>query len=365
MKYSVIIPFHSNQNLLTLCIASLMRSIDLCESEIIIVDNNASGSQIPPALKDNAFCKIITVPENLMYPKAVNAGVSYATGTYLILCDADVCVTPRSIDPLIAALNEDGVGYACSKLLNMQTNNLLEFGITYSDYNFPHPFTGRPRDFPLISNNHYPLAACAACSAIKKDLFVSVNGFDERLIHSYSDIDLCLRLSANGYKTVCVADSIVYHCGASTVGSGMSVALKEDTKGVFRAKHPNIPILIYEYLDLACDFFISENGKVQTDYFVFDCSTIGNPTLYTDYVCKRLNIQVTSYHQRPYAKRDAMQIDYLNYIPHTIRDYRVPILYFVDSFLSFQGNALWKICREGFGDIVLDRHANLELLQNI
>ena len=49
IKYSVIIPFHSNLNLLTLCIESLIKTLNASESEIIIVDNNANGSQIDPA----------------------------------------------------------------------------------------------------------------------------------------------------------------------------------------------------------------------------------------------------------------------------------------------------------------------------
>ena len=89
----------------------------------------------------------------------------------------------------------------------LTTGNLLEFGITSSYYNFPHPYAGRPRDFALIQKNHNPLAACAACSAIKRSLFIDVGGFDEKLVHSYSDIDLCLRLRDRQYKTVCVARS--------------------------------------------------------------------------------------------------------------------------------------------------------------
>ena len=48
IKYSIIIPFHSNLNLLTLCVDSLLKAIDLSESEILIADNNANGSQISP-----------------------------------------------------------------------------------------------------------------------------------------------------------------------------------------------------------------------------------------------------------------------------------------------------------------------------
>lgn len=365
MKYSIIIPFHSNLNLLTMCLSSLSSTLDFSICEIIIVDNNVIGPQIDRSLLHHIPYKIIQRSENLMYPRAVNLGASYAQGDYLIFCDADTVVIENFYIALTHALECEDVGYAAAKLLNMQTNNIQEFGITSSYYNYPHPFSGRKQDFELVTHDHYPLAACAACSAIQKKLFFFMGGFDEELIHSYSDIDLCLRLADHGYRTACVADAKAYHCGSSTVGSGMSASMKEDTKSIFASKHPQIPIQIKHYLHIACHYFFS-NHKLRTrDYFFLDCSTIGNPELYMDTVSEALNLNETMRYQQPHPYRDAQHIDFINFIPHTIRNYKVPIAYFVDNFLAFSGNNLWKSCRIGFEDIVIDRHANIELLQCI
>lgn len=365
IKYSVIVPFHSNFNLLTLCLDALCHTLDPAESEIIVVDNNAAGSQIPAAAEIKARCRIIRKQENLMYPGAINLGAEAARGDYLFFCDADTCVAPRFHTALVDALDGDGVGYAAAKLFDMGTQHLLEFGITSSYYNFPHPFAGRPREFALIQTDHMPLAACAACSAIRKDLFLDLGGFDPELVHSYSDIDLSLRLLARGYVTICVADAQAYHCGSSTVGSGMGASLKEDTKGIFMQKHPRIPVQIGTYLDLACSQFLHQTACDRRDYFVLDCATIANSALYIDHVTDALGLSVVDQYRLPAPGRDQASLDLLNFIPYQIRNYRTPLLYFTDSFLAFRGNGLWKSCRAGFGDIVLDRHANLELLQTI
>lgn len=365
IKYSIIIPFHSNLNLLTLCIDSILKTLDISESEIIIVDNNANGTQIDPEWDFFKYCKIITRTSNLMYPKAINLGVEYAQGEYLIFCDADICVTNNFHKALTNALTIDEIGYASAKFLNMITGNLLEFGITSSYYNFPHPYAGRSQNFELIQKNHYPLAACAACSAIKRKLFISIGGFDEELVHSYSDIDLCLRLLQHQYKTICVSDAIVYHCGSSTYGSGMGANLKEDTKGIFMAKHKNIPIQISQYIDTACDFFLKKYQLLTQNYFILDCSTIANSNIYLDAVIANLNIKETGRYRYPVSLRDTCEIDFLNSIPYQIRNYKIPLLYFVDNFLSAHGNSLWKYCRKDYKDIVVDRQANVELLQNI
>ncbi len=365
IKYSVIVPFHSNLNLLTLCVDSLIKTLDASESEIIIVDNNANGTQIDPKWELGKYCKIITRKSNLMYPRAINLGAEYAQGKYLIFCDADVCVVADFHKALTKELTAEGIGYASAKLISMITGNTLEFGITSSYYNFPHPYAGRSQSFALIQENQYPLAACAACSAIRRDLFSNIGGFDEELVHSYSDIDLCLRLREHQYQTVCVADAIAYHCGTSTAGSGMSASLKEDTKGIFMSKHQHIPVQIGEYINNACSYFLQQYQLSGKDYFVLDCSTIANPDIYLNAVYANLNINEVERYRHPASLRDASEIDFLNFIPHQIRNYRIPLLYFVDNFLSAHGNSLWKYCRKDFDDIVIDRQANLELLQNI
>ncbi len=365
IRYSAIVPFHSNLNLLTVCIGSLLKALDPSESEIIIVDNNANGSEIPADWELGKQCRIIARASNLMYPRAINLGAEHARGEILLFCDADACVTDNFHRVLARELETDGVGYASAKLLSIATGDLLEFGITSSEYNFPHPYAGRPRHFPLIQKNHEALAACAACSAIKRELFIDLGGFDEKLVHSYSDIDLCLRLRSRQYRTVCVADAIAYHCGASTHGSGMGEGLKGDTKGVFMAKHRDIPVQIGEYVNAACDYFLRQARLPGKDYFVLDCSTIANPEIYLDAVFSALSLCRVGQYRCPAPLRDADGIDFLNLIPYQIRNYRIPLLYFVDNFLSARGNSLWKYCRQDFHDIVVDRQANIELLQNL
>lgn len=100
-------------------------------------------------------------------------------------------------------------------------------------------------------------------------------------------------------------------------------------------------------------------------FFVFDCSTIANSDLYINRIIDNLHIDETQRIRIPYQQRDAVSVDYLNFIPFFIREYKVPILYFVDNFNSFKNNSLWKICREEYNDVVADRNANIELMRNI
>ena len=60
IKYSIIIPFHSNLNLLTICVNALYKVLDFSESELIIVDNNVDGSQIDSNIETDKHCTIIS-----------------------------------------------------------------------------------------------------------------------------------------------------------------------------------------------------------------------------------------------------------------------------------------------------------------
>lgn len=365
MKNSIIIPFHSNNNLLSQCLNSISKTINY-DDEVIIVANNAEKSYINFDFSNYA-CRVVYIYENLMYPTAVNIGADEAKGDNLIFCDADTCVTSQWLSNLVRQLDTtNNIGYVSAKLLDMHSRKIWEFGTACSEYNFPHPFKNRPVDFKLCNDNHIVWGACAACSAIKRDIFFNVGKFDEKLICSYSDLDLAIRLrEMYNLETMCVADSIAFHQGNSTFGSGMSASLKEDTKGVFCAKHPALNCNIEKYIKKSSEYFTELYNIKNQDYFCVNLSTIANPNLYIDNFADFLNIKVIGKYKKPYSFRDANHIDLINHVHHSIRTYKLPLLYFVDSFIALEGNALWKESRATFQDIVIDRHANAELLSNI
>lgn len=363
MKNSIIIPFHSNDNLLDRCLESISSTKNY-DDEIIVVANNADDKKLNFNFSKYP-CEVIYIYDNLMYPKAINIGAEKATGDNLIFCDADISVTNGWLDNLIYKLYDKNVGYVSAKLLDIHTKKIWEFGTACSVYNFPHPYKNRPIDFYLCKSDHIVWGACAACSAIKRNTFLNMNGFDERLVCSYSDLDLTIRLKSEyNLDTVCVANSLVYHQGNSTQNSGMSTNLKEDTKGIFTAKHTKIDCNIDKYIKRASQYFLRLYSPCN-EYFCVNISTIANPELYIECLSECLNISIIDQYKKPYPIRDANYIDLINHIHHSIRTYKIPILYFVDSFIALTGNALWKECRNNYSDIVMDRHANIEMLSQI
>ena len=53
---------------------------------------------------------------------------------------------------------------------------------------------------------------------MRKDVFDEVNGFDEKLSHSYKDIDLCLQIRQQGYRIIFTPYVELYHFESQSRG---------------------------------------------------------------------------------------------------------------------------------------------------
>ena len=63
-------------------------------------------------------------------------------------------------------------------------------------------------------------------------------------------------------------------------------------------------------------------------------------------------------YKKPYTAKDSEPIDLLSYLHHSVRMYRVPILFYVDCFDILRNNKTWVKCR-GRNDIAIDRNGNM------
>jgi GT2 family glycosyltransferase len=71
---------------------------------------------------------------------------------------------------------------------------------------FSHGGSGAP-----INTTRNPIAVTAACLMIEKKKFIEVGMFDEDYIIAYQDIDLCLKLNKQGFRTLYHPKSVWKH----------------------------------------------------------------------------------------------------------------------------------------------------------
>lgn len=362
IDYSFVIPFHSNKILLQTCIESLYRTV-LDNFEIIIVANNYNEKEIDIKF-DYPNLKIIKVIKNLYYAAAINLGVSYAKGNYILFCDTDTVYTPNWFEKLTYSFHNNlNIGFASPKLLNPADGRIIDFGIAFTHFNGPHPFKGCLPTDSLVQKSYYPQAACSASGIINKDIFQKIGGFNEDLGYSYADIELCLRLREKGLYTLCVANSYVYHKGNSVLNE-MNTFIKSDIKARFmRYNSSKIKVDLKEYYKISLKGFL-QNHTIKTDYFLVDMSSVYDKEWYYE-IFKELNISVCDFYHSSINTRDIQKINLYEKLPVYIQLLKYPIIYFVDEFISLQKNILWMQLRNISEDLVIDRNANIRKLQEI
>ena len=177
MKFSIIIPTLNRWDLLSKCLKSIEQHTDLTNGEVIIISNGCTDHtpfHVNTEFKNKNF-HVLHWPQPLGYPKAVNMGISAATGEYVIL------------------LNNDTV-----LLDNTWLNSLLE------------PFTNNSKTgvTGLIKRyqGHKPWVLFF-CAAIKRDVINKIGLLDETFTPGCGeDIDYCIRAYNAGYNIVQVPE---------------------------------------------------------------------------------------------------------------------------------------------------------------
>ena len=70
-----------------------------------------------------------------------------------------------------------------------------------------------------VNEPHEVFSACAAAALYRREVFESVEGFDDDYFCYFEDVDLGFRLRLAGHRCLLVPDAIAYHVGASTTGN--------------------------------------------------------------------------------------------------------------------------------------------------
>lgn len=89
MKLSIVIPTYNRRDLVFKCLTSIYANTDLSNVEIIVVSNGCGDRTVEHLQYHMPGVHILHWHQPLGYPKAVNMGMSAATGDYVVLLNND------------------------------------------------------------------------------------------------------------------------------------------------------------------------------------------------------------------------------------------------------------------------------------
>ena len=153
----------------------------------------------------------------------MNAGAKYAAGDVLLFCHDDVrCESPNWVEIMLGHALRSDVGIVGTMTLS-EDNIVQQAGITFVDGEFVNLSAGIYKDspgyimYPLTTKN--VSVVDGSCMMMRRDVFDEVDGFDEGFVESFSNADICFRVSNRGYGIVYTPEVAMYHRSVTSLGA--------------------------------------------------------------------------------------------------------------------------------------------------
>jgi GT2 family glycosyltransferase len=199
MSISVIIPVHNGGESFRQCLSSLAESAIAPDEIIVVSDADTDGSWL---VAQEFGAKVIRMPVNRGPAKARNLGASVASSDILYFIDADVVISRNAISQVKKAFENN------SELAALIGSYDDEPGAS----NFLSQYKNLFHHYTHQIGNEEAFTFWGACGAIRRQVFVSLGGFDETYRRpSIEDIELGYRIGRAGYKIKLFKDLHVKH----------------------------------------------------------------------------------------------------------------------------------------------------------
>lgn len=199
--------------------------------EIILADNASTDGSVEWVSSTFPKVKIASFDDNYGYTGGNNRAVPFAEKEILIFLNNDVKVDPEWLYGISTSFeNDPKIAAVQPKILSFKEPDFFEYAGAAGGYldRFGYPFCrGRLLDSFEKDEGQYETIeeiawASGAALAIKKEVFESLNGFDEDFQFHMEEIDLCWRTYNSGYKIIYTPNSTVYHLGGGSLPMGSS-----------------------------------------------------------------------------------------------------------------------------------------------
>lgn len=362
-KHSFVIPYHSNRELLFRSLKLLYKTLPPnINKEVIVVANNYDICEIDIELPYDD-CRVISVPEDLLYARAVNLGVDACEGDVVTLCDEDLFYIAHWYEPLFNKFNSSNdIGSVGCKLLNPNDNTILDFGIDFALYNNVHPTRGLPWNHPYSMFDREVQGLCSAILMTTPSIYKKVGGMDPSMSYLCCDTDFGIKINQLNLKNWAVSTSMVYHKGPSSNYNTKNTRysyLASDARAMFYAKDYNIikknlPI----WLDCVAKMYMKDH-KISNKYILINLSSYSSDKWFIEVLKNTLNINYYSVYKYNPKTRNNKNLQLYDYISLDLIDSIAPIIYFVDEISSLRQNAIWKRLRNTADDIVVDMNGSI------
>ena len=228
-KISIIVPSINNFNLINRIIGDLYERTDYPNFEVIIVDNGTTDRKVleyyDKQKKIYSNLSIFIENQKFNFSRAINIGISKASGQHFLLLNNDVEVTePTWLKEMVSCLNFERSGIVGAKLL-YATQKIQHAGVIAGFGGLAgHWYLNKPADYggPMNRLHVRNSMTCVTGAAmlISGECARQVGKWDEEnFAIAYNDVDYCLRAYKAGFRTIWTPFACLVHHESVSRGS--------------------------------------------------------------------------------------------------------------------------------------------------
>jgi GT2 family glycosyltransferase len=203
---------------------SIFEKTDYPAYELVVLDNQTHDSdalEFLAELKKRDRVRVEQIDEAFNYSRLNNRGVRLSRSSFVALLNNDVEVLhPDWLGEMMSRATQPRVAMVGAAL--WYPNGTIQHGgvILGAGGIAGHAHTGLRRGEPgYFARAHLAQdisAVTTACALVKREAYLQVGGFDEKLAVTFNDVDLCLRLRQAGYRILWTPYAeLIHHESAS------------------------------------------------------------------------------------------------------------------------------------------------------
>lgn len=196
------------------------------DAEVVVADNGSTDDSLAWLAANYPGVRVIALDKNYGFAGGYNRALAMVGGEYCLLLNSDVEVTEGWWQPLVELLDmRSDVAAVAPKLLADKARDRFEYAGAsggFIDY-LGYPFCrGRILSSVECDEGQYDDAreifwGSGAALCCRRELFLSLGGFDESFFAHMEEIDLQWRMQLAGWRIMVEPRSVVYHLGGGTL----------------------------------------------------------------------------------------------------------------------------------------------------
>jgi len=251
---TVIVLNWNGKVLLEDCLSTLEK-VEYNNYNVLVVDNGSTDDSVQYIESNFSAVDVLELDNNLGYAGGNNAGFKHVLLKYdpeiVVFLNNDTIVDAHFISALVKKLDDPDAGIAAPKIYYANKPERIWFNgadINLATGKIKHRNI-REMDSARLVTMEMSDYATGCCLAIKSKIFSNINGFDEAFSMYAEDVDLSLRVKANGKEIFMAPGAKVWHKVSSSIGGEFSLKkLRRKIGGLLRiyVKHANL----FEWLSI-------------------------------------------------------------------------------------------------------------------